>query len=895
MPLSNLASATAEQKANVARLMFHCGIATEADYGIDGTGAIVSNAEHGMTNFFGFSSSMQLLIKSAFTTAQWEQILRDELDQGYPCFYSGDGNEGGHMFICEGYTSDNKYTMNWGWGGQFNGDFSLSALSPQNTYNFNSSQQMVVNIRHTGSLGPSSLIGLVSGTSSSPQYTGLELMRGGSVLSDKIVTVGQTYDALWIRWMRLMTYSPFSGRIGVALYDPARNFKELLREYTLTTPYQPDLIYSLSFSNFKVTSANTGDIVRAVYSTDNGATWNAIHGGGYGVDDSLIVIGVGGSTPVSSVTLSPTTKDLKIGETVQLQATIKPDNATIKTVSWSSNNTSIATVSNSGLVTAKASGIAVITVTTTNGAKTATCNVTVKSNNANLSAITLSAGTLSPTFNASTTSYSVTVPYETTAISVTGTPAHQSATVSGNVTNKALNVGANTISLVVTAEDGDTDKTYTITVTRQQQTIAVSGVTLSQTEATLNINQTLQLQATVAPENATNKTVTWSSGNTAVATVNSSSGLVTAKAAGTAVITVTTADGSKKATCSVYVRSNNANLSAITLPYGIALSPSFIATTINYTVSVPYETETISVTGVPAHQNATVSGNVTDKQLNVGANNTVSLVVTAEDGVTKKTYTITITRQQQLIPVSEVIISPTAATLNAGQSLDIQHTVLPQDATNKAVSWYSDNPTIAAVDSYGRVTAKISGTATITVSTVDGAKQARCNITVITPVSGINLDVSSTKLDMGKSLKLIATVQPVNADNQLVDWTSDNPAVATVDKDGLVFGKAEGVAVITATTQDGSYKASCVIDVVDRTASQPASDFLTVKTLNGAVHIDASQTIENVAVYNVAGVILYQQQSKTNSIILDQLPAKQILIIKIRLAGGKVAVRKLII
>ena len=80
---------------------------------------------------------------------------------------------------------------------------------------------------------------------------------------------------------------------------------------------------------------------------------------------------------VTGVTISPTTASLEIGGTQQLTATVSPSNATDKTVSWSSNNTSVATVSSTGLVTAISSGSATITVTTTDGHKTATCAITV--------------------------------------------------------------------------------------------------------------------------------------------------------------------------------------------------------------------------------------------------------------------------------------------------------------------------------------------------------------------------------------------------------------------------------------------------------------------------------------------------------------------------------------
>ena len=95
--------------------------------------------------------------------------------------------------------------------------------------------------------------------------------------------------------------------------------------------------------------------------------------------DTTIAVTIGSVSPISvtGVTISPTTASLEIGGTQQLTATVSPSNATDKTVSWSSNNTSVATVSSTGLVTAISSGSATITVTTTDGHKTATCAITV--------------------------------------------------------------------------------------------------------------------------------------------------------------------------------------------------------------------------------------------------------------------------------------------------------------------------------------------------------------------------------------------------------------------------------------------------------------------------------------------------------------------------------------
>lgn len=106
-----------------------------------------------------------------------------------------------------------------------------------------------------------------------------------------------------------------------------------------------------------------------------------------------------------------------------------------------------------------------------------------------------------------------------------------------------------------------TDSSKSVTITSASTTVAVTGVSLNKSSATLNVGDTTTLTATVAPSNATNKNVTWTSSNTAVATV--SNGVVTAKKAGTATITVKTADGNKTATCSVTVKAATLEKTAV--------------------------------------------------------------------------------------------------------------------------------------------------------------------------------------------------------------------------------------------------------------------------------------------------------------------------------------------
>jgi len=259
---------------------------------------------------------------------------------------------------------------------------------------------------------------------------------------------------------------------------------------------------------------------------------------------------------VTGVSLNKTSVSMEIGSTEQLTATVLPSDATNKNVTWKSSNTSIATVSATGLITALAEGTALINVTTEESAFANTCYVTVKrtlSSDATLAGLTISQGSLTPAFSPDITEYTVEVANDVTSINLSAAANDAAATIDGAGT-KTLSVGENVFSITVTAENGDV-KVYTVTVYREEatiETIAVTGVSLDQTSVSMKIGESAQLTATVLPENATNKNVTWSSSNSAVATV-SADGLISAGSEGSATITVTTADGGFKATCNVDV------------------------------------------------------------------------------------------------------------------------------------------------------------------------------------------------------------------------------------------------------------------------------------------------------------------------------------------------------
>ncbi len=194
--------------------------------------------------------------------------------------------------------------------------------------------------------------------------------------------------------------------------------------------------------------------------------------------------------------------------------------------------------------------------------------------------------------------------------------------------------------------------------------------------------------------------------------------------------------------------------------------------------------------------------NFTVKATNTGGSDSEQLSITID--------------AQTNVPVTGVTLSQTELSLTEGNTAQLTATVKPDDATNKNVTWSSDDTSVATVDATGKVTAVSAGTATITVTTVDQSKTATCEVTVTAapvPVSGVSLNKDSTSLTVGDTETLTATVKPEDATNKAVTWTSSNSTVATVDQNGVVTAVAPGTATITVTTQDGNHTDTCTVTV----------------------------------------------------------------------------------
>jgi uncharacterized protein YjdB len=170
-----------------------------------------------------------------------------------------------------------------------------------------------------------------------------------------------------------------------------------------------------------------------------------------------------------------------------------------------------------------------------------------------------------------------------------------------------------------------------------------------------------------------------------------------------------------------------------------------------------------------------------------------------------------------VVPVECVSLDKTEYTLNTiGNTITLTATVLPADATDKSVEWLSDKEDVATVDQNGKVTAVGNGLATITVMTKDQGKTATCVLTVAQYVTGISLNKSSISLIEGEEETLTATVNPDDAADKTLKWTSSDDAVATVDQTGKVTAVSEGDATIKATANDNSGVSIFCLVVVHR-------------------------------------------------------------------------------
>jgi len=514
---------------------------------------------------------------------------------------------------------------------------------------------------------------------------------------------------------------------------------------------------------------------------------------------------------VTSIELDSKKIFLYPDQSYKLTATVLPEDATNKNVTWSSLKPSIAIVDQNGNVTAKSPGDVEIAVTTEDGWHTAVCEVVVW--DIPVTGVTLDKDKLELDQGTTAQLKATVLPENATNKNVTWSSSDESiATVDQNGNVIAKNPGTATIT--VTTEDGSKTDTCEVIVT--ENTIHVTSVTLDKDKLELVQGKNTQLKATVLPENATNKNVTWSSSDESITTVDQN-GNVTAKNPGTATIHVTTDDGGYTAYCVVTV-SAKIPVTGVTLDKdklelaqgGTGQLTAYVLPENATNKKVIWSSSDLSIASVDQN------GNVTAKTVG-----NVTITVTTDDGGYTATCDVTV---KEYIPVKSVTIDKYDLKIIEGETAQLIATILPENATNKNVTWRSNDTSVATVDQNGKVTAIGEGLAMIYVTTEDGNKEAGCFIyvTAKTPVIGVTLNETKLELVEGGAAQLTATVLPENATNKNVTWRSNDTSLVTVDQNGNVTAKnpgsgAVGLTTVTVTTEDGGYEASCTVTVWGRT------------------------------------------------------------------------------
>lgn len=341
--------------------------------------------------------------------------------------------------------------------------------------------------------------------------------------------------------------------------------------------------------------------------------------------------------PVTSVTVAPAELNLTVGNTGALTATVGPDTATNKAVTWASSDEAVATVTvdEDGVVT-----------------------VTAK--------------------------------------------------------------GEGTATITATAQDGS-NVSDSCAVTVSAVTVPATGVTVNPAELTLSIGGTGALTANVSPEGATD-TVAWSSSNPAVATVEN--GVVTAAGVGTATITATA--GTVSAACAVTVQPDAIPVTGVTVTadrtslyngeVAVLTAAVLPENATDKTVTWTSSDETVATVDASGRVTAVSAGSVT--------------ITAAAGGVTSEAVFIVVQGPAPVL-VGSVNVNPAALNLTEGDARALTATVGPENATNRAVVWTSSNPSVAAVDGNGVVTALRAGSAVITATAIDGGgASGSCTVAV---------------------------------------------------------------------------------------------------------------------------------------------------------------------
>ena len=521
---------------------------------------------------------------------------------------------------------------------------------------------------------------------------------------------------------------------------------------------------------------------------------------------------------IEFITLSQTEVRLKRKNTYQISATPVPMVVRNSVVTFKSSNPKVATVNEmSGFITALSNGTTTITATLkSNKNITAECNVIVSDNDITINKIDLNTKSINLEVDKT---YPITyklLPKEATLYSMAYYSSDEKVIT---VDNSGKVTGISSGRAIITITDKVTGIKETINVTvydknkvptdnnestngKEPKSISVSPKIVS-----LNIGASRKLEVKITPDN-TNKSVTWRSVNTDIATVNSE-GKVVGKKSGTTKIIATTVNGLEDYV-DVQVVENVINVNKITV------EPTSITLSVGEKKEFSYKIypENATNQGVMIESNDDEIITIKDNYVIGSKAGEAEITITTVDGEYKGKIKVVVNSVKKEVTETDLTLSTNKVNLAIGGSYEVTARVSPSNATYKEVTWTSGNTNVATVDN-GLIVGTGSGKTEIIVTTHNKKISKKIVVNVSkTEITGITLDKSDEKIKVNETLSLVKTITPDSAASQNVSRDSSNTNVATVDNNGLVKGKSVGKAIITVRTNNGK-TASCMVEVTN--------------------------------------------------------------------------------
>lgn len=525
----------------------------------------------------------------------------------------------------------------------------------------------------------------------------------------------------------------------------------------------------LPADSIELTANSVGEVIVTVFA-DDGMSYDTL---------SIIV-----KPAPQSISLSATTSKLGAGEIyAKLKASVEPADSYCP-IEWSSDNENVATVDDSGIISAVSKGSVNITASSYNGVSAvykfsvfdAPTNADLNLGNSNIVIGLGDTYSFPLSFKNSTYWYSRTfISSNSNIVSVDGS----------KITAKS--VGSATVTLRLN-NGSPVTKTCKVTVVSAPTLIKINP------SVKLGAGETFKLSPSFTPSAINTLTYTYKSSNTAVATVNN--GTIRGVRAGKCVVKNTAYNNITSNDCNVTVYSAptkvSLNKKTLTLGKGETYNLKAVFPKNTYSNSLTYTTSKSSVVKVSA------SGKVT--AVNLG---TATIKVRTYNG---KTATCKITVKKA---PSKISLNRTKLVLGVGEKFDLNSSV-PSGCASYSRKWISSNKSVLSVNTSGIVVANKVGTAKVIVRTFNG-KARTCTITVKRAPRSIKLSVSSKTVLLHNKYALKAKLSSGSASN-VIRWSTSNKKVATVTSGGIVKGVGTGTCYITVKTYNGR-SARCKIKV----------------------------------------------------------------------------------